>query len=312
MDHDAYLALRESAAVIDLTGRGHIQATGEDRARLLHAMTTNHVEGLKPGDCCYAFFLNAQGRILADANIVCTESSLLLDTEPETAEAIYQHLDRYVIADDVTLTNLTGHVAVAGLEGPQAPAVLERMGIHVPEAGRWVEWRTWVVAALSATGGRGFRYFVPMSEHLNAIEWIKGAGALEASRAEWNLVRIENGVARYGEDVTEREIPHETGLVERAISFSKGCYLGQEIVERVRSRGQVNRRLTRLRIAGTEAPAARTKLLLDDKEIGEITSAAYSPTYEAVVALGYVRTQGLAQAGAVFTLAGGGSVSVRG
>ena len=120
MNQDAYRALREHAAFIDLTGRGHVRVTGEDRARLLHAMTTNQVEALKPGESCYAFFLTAQGRILADVNVLCTESSLLLDTEPEVADAVYQHLDRYIIADDVTLENLTEQVAVIGVEGPEA------------------------------------------------------------------------------------------------------------------------------------------------------------------------------------------------
>ena len=305
MDHEAYLALRESAALLDLTGRGHIQVTGEDRARLLHAMTSNQVEKLSPGDSCYGFFLNPQGRIQADVNIICTESSLLLDTEPETGEAIYGHLDRYIIADDAALANLTSHVAVIGLEGPQSPAVLERMGIETPEPGHWTEWRTNVVAALSASGERGFRFFVPLAERGETIGWIGGSGAIPASRAEWNIVRIENGLARYGEDITDREIPQETRLVERAISFSKGCYIGQEIVERVRSRGQVNRQLIQLRIPGETVPAARTKLFAGDREVGEITSAAYSPAAQEVVALGYVRAQTL-QPGATYSVEGGG------
>ena len=98
-----YQALRESAAWIDLSGRGKIRVTGEDRARLLHAMTTNDVQNLKPGDACYAFFLNAQGRILADVNILCFEDHFLLDTEPETARKVFEHLDKFIIADDVTL-----------------------------------------------------------------------------------------------------------------------------------------------------------------------------------------------------------------
>ena len=309
MDDFAYQALRESAAVIDLTGRGHIQATGDDRARLLHAMTTNHIEGLKPGDTCYALFLSAQGRILSDANVICTESSLLLDTEPEASEAVYQHLDKYIIADDVTLSNMTPHVAVLGLEGPQSPAVLERMGIDIPAAGRWSEWRTWVVAALSASGERGFRFFVPTPDREEVRGWIAGAGAVEASRLEWNTVRLENGLARYGEDVTEREIPHETGLVDRAVSFKKGCYVGQEIVERVRSRGHANRILTHLTIPGDAAPVAKTKLFAADKETGEITSAAYSPAHGCVFALAYVRAQTI-QPGVKYGIEGGGEAAL--
>ena len=102
-----YTALREDAAWLDLSGRGKIRATGEDRARLLHAMTTNQVETLQPGEGCYAFFLNAQGRILADVNLLCFEDHFLLDTEPETRTKVYEHLDRYIIADDVTLEDQT-------------------------------------------------------------------------------------------------------------------------------------------------------------------------------------------------------------
>jgi len=309
MDHDAYIALRESAALIDLTGRGHIQLTGEDRARLLHAMTSNHIEELKPGDCRYAFFLSAQGRILSDVNVVCTESSLLLDTEPETAQAIYEHLDRYIIADDVTLSNLTGRVAVIGLEGPQSPAVLERMGIDTPETGHWTEWRTCAVAALSASGQRGFRFFVPLAEREATIGWIAGAGALQAGRLEWNTVRLENGLARYGEDITDRQIPHDTGLLDRAVSFNKGCYVGQEIVERVRSRGHAGRQLVHLLIPGPVAPVPHTKLWLGDREIGEITSAAYSPASDAVFALAYVRAQAFPSE-AIFSFEGGGSAAL--
>ena len=111
-----YAALREDAAWLDLSGRGKIRATGEDRARLLHAMTTNQVETLKPGEGCYAFFLSAQGRILADVNLLCFEDHFLLDTEPETRTKVYEHLDRYIIADDVTLEDQTDRIATIAIE----------------------------------------------------------------------------------------------------------------------------------------------------------------------------------------------------
>ena len=104
---NGYKALRESAAWIDLSARGKICVNGDDRARLLHAITTNHIQQLTPGTGCYVFFLNAQGRVLADANILCREDHLLIDTEPEVRERIYAHLDHYIIADDVTLEDMT-------------------------------------------------------------------------------------------------------------------------------------------------------------------------------------------------------------
>ncbi len=160
---NGYEALRESAAWLDLSGRGKIRVTGEDRARLLHAMTTNHVQQLKPGEGCYAFFLNAQGRILADANILCREDHLLLDTEPETARSLYEHLDRFIIADDVTLEDQTAAFATLSVEGPSAAAVLERAGMPVP-ADQYgsLPWDSSLVARLSYTGSLGFFLFVPV------------------------------------------------------------------------------------------------------------------------------------------------------
>ncbi|MBM3795623.1 MAG: aminomethyl transferase family protein [Acidobacteria bacterium] len=311
MQTEAYQALRESAGVFDLSGRGHLRVTGEDRARLLHAMTTNHIQALQPGAACYAFFLNAQGKVLADVNVIATETSLLLDLEAERAQPMYEHLDRFIIADDAEVTNLTDHVSVIALEGPQAPAVMERMGIDAPEEFRWVDWRTWVVAGLSATGERGFRFFMPRAEGPGVMSWIAGAGATMASFDEWNVVRLERGVPRYGVDITEREIPHETRLVEHAVSFSKGCYLGQEIVERVRSRGHANRALVNLLLMGHTAPAPRAKLSVDDQAVGEITSAAFSPSVGAVVALGYVRVEAIQRA-VHFEVEGGLSAGLAG
>ena len=129
-----YTALREHAAWLDLSGRGKIRATGEDRARLLHAMTTNQVETLQPGEGCYAFFLSAQGRILADVNLLCFEDHFLLDTEPETRTKVYEHLDRYIIADDVTLEDQTDRIATIAIEGPEAAAALAKLGAPQPAA----------------------------------------------------------------------------------------------------------------------------------------------------------------------------------
>src|SRR3989442_1196552 len=114
-----YQALRESVGYLDLSSRGKLFATGEDRVRLLHAMTTNHIQRLEPGQGCYAFFLNAQGRILADANLFVLPDRILIDVEPELHESIYQHLDKFIIADDVTLEDATDELTALGVEGPR-------------------------------------------------------------------------------------------------------------------------------------------------------------------------------------------------
>src|ERR1700676_1659168 len=129
-----YWALRERAAWLDLSSRGKIRATGDDRVRLLHAMTTNHIEQLKPGEGCYAFFLNAQGRILGDVNLFYFDDHILLDTEPEMLQPLFPHIDRYIIADDVTIENETGRMCTIGNEGPEAATLVTKLGGPLPDA----------------------------------------------------------------------------------------------------------------------------------------------------------------------------------
>ena len=285
---NGYQALHAGAAWIDLSSRGKIRVTGEDRARLLHAMTTNQVQQLKPGEGCYAFFLNAQGRILADANLFCFEDHLLLDTEPETRQKLYEHLDRYIIADDVTLEDQTGQTATIAVEGPEAGRRLEELGADLPEtAHSWTQWGGRVVARLDSTGAGGFFVIVPASEKAGLLVEI---GLPEATAEDARTARIEHGRPRYGEEITERYLIQETGQMQ-AVSFSKGCYLGQEIVERVRSRAQIHRTLRPLEIESLEVPPAGTKLKVGDADAAEIASAVFSPRLGKVVALAYVRTQ---------------------
>ncbi len=273
-----YRALRERAACIDLRGRGKIVMTGEDRARLLHAMATNHVEQLKPGEGCYTFFLNAQGRILADANILCFEDHFLLDTEPETRVKLFEHLDRYIIADDVTIEDRTEALLTISVEGPQSAAILQGLGAPIPSrAFSWMHWKDRIIAKINTTGSEGF--FIMMDSGSNGFDLdIPHVLARDA-----RTVRIENGRPRYGEEITERNLVQETDQLH-AVHFSKGCYLGQEIVERVRSRAHIHRILRRLEIDTADPPAPGTKT-----EALEIASSAFSPALNKSVALAYVR-----------------------
>ncbi len=287
---DGYSALREHAAWLDLSGRGKIRVTGEDRARLLHAMTTNQVESLKPGEGCYAFFLSAQGRILADVNILCFEDHFLLDTEPVTRIKIYEHLDRYIIADDVTLEDQTDHVATIAVEGPDAAAVLKAIAApQPPQPYSTMPWSYGTVARLDTTGLGGFFLMIPTEEKQAVTARLTEAGALPATPEDVRVVRIESGRPRYGEEITERYLLQETGQMQ-AVHFHKGCYLGQEIVERVRSRAQIHRVLHRLELETSEPPAAGTKLKSGETDAAEIASAVYSPALRKTVALAYVRT----------------------
>src|SRR6266849_8604601 len=157
-----YKALRETAGDLDLSTRGKIFVTGDDRVRLLHAMTTNHIQQIEPGQGCYAFFLNAQGRILADANVFVLPDRILLDVEPELRERLYQHLDKFIIADDVALEDASESLTAVGVEGPKAAEALVAMGAPVPEAPcSHIEWKRGIVARVTSTGAPGFRVFAP-------------------------------------------------------------------------------------------------------------------------------------------------------
>jgi folate-binding protein YgfZ len=279
-----YDALRNGAAWLDLSARGKIKLLGEDRARLLHAMTTNHIQQLTPGTGCYAFFLTVQGRILADVNVLCRPDHFLLDLEPETREKVYQHLDHYIIADDVTLEDVTGSTATIAVEGPKSAEVFREAGAPTPEVDySSAEWGTRLVARLNSTGSPGFFVFTPESEKAELIAQLVAAGAVAGDAEAFNVVRLEHGKARYGDDLSERFLAQEANQ-PHALHFSKGCYLGQEIVERVRSRGQIHRVLMPLVLDEKQPPAPGTKL-----PVGEITSAAYSPALDKVVAFAYVR-----------------------
>lgn len=281
-----YDALRNRAAWLDLSARGKLKLTGEDRARLLHAMTTNHIQQLTPGTGCYAFFLNDKGRILADANVLCRPDHFLLDVEPEVRESLFQHLDRFIIADDVTLEDITDATATIAVEGPKAADVMRRAGAPVPEADdASEEWDQCLVARLNSTGSAGFFIFAPIAGKAALISRLETSGAESAEAEAARIVRLEHGKPRYGEDISERFLAQEANQ-PLALHFNKGCYLGQEIVERVRSRGQIHRVLKPLVLETKEPPAPGTKL----EDASEITSAAYSPALGKVVALAYVRT----------------------
>jgi tRNA-modifying protein YgfZ len=268
---------------------------------LLHAMTSNQVETLKPGEGCYAFFLSAQGRILADVNVLCFEDHFLLDAEPETRTKIYEHLDRYIIVDDVTLEDETDRIATISIEGPQAAAALAVLGLPEP-AGLVTLVGVRIVAKLDTTGRGGFFLMIPIGERDAVTAQLTAAGFPSATPDDARTVRIECARPRYGEEITERYLVQETGQLQ-AVHFSKGCYLGQEIVERVRSRAQIHRVLRKLEIDTDSPPAAGTKLKSGDAEAAEIASAVFSPASGKTVALAYVRTP-FSEPGTSLTLEG--------
>jgi aminomethyltransferase len=286
---EGYRALRHQAAWLDVSARGRILARGRDRARLLHNLTSNEVKKMRPGEGCYAFLLNPQGRIQADLCLFCFEDHFLIDTEPELREKVHQHIRRYIIADQVELEDVTAATGAIALEGPGAAAVLGTLGAPAPASDyAHVPWGDCTVAAVSLTGQPGFRIYGAAAQAGEIIARIGGASAQPATAEDARRVRIENGRPRYGEDIRDVSLPQETQQMH-AVSFTKGCYLGQEIVERIRAQGHVNKRLVRIEISASQPPAAGSKLSASGAEAGEITSSVYSPEAGNVVALAYVR-----------------------
>jgi folate-binding protein YgfZ len=286
-----YQLLRTEAAWLDVSQRSKILVAGPDRARLLHAMTTNNIQRMVPGTGCYGYFLNAAGRILADANIFCRTNHFLLDSAPELAEKLYQHLDRFIIADDVTLESASTRLGSIALEGPNAQKAMGVLGAPVPNmAFGHEEWGSRLVARVSITGLDGFRIFFPAEERAELAAQLEKAGVAAAAEDMFRTVRLETGKPVYREDISERYLAQETNQTH-ALHLQKGCYLGQEIVERVRSRGQIHRVLMPIRIYADAPPVPGTKLQVEGKDVAQITSAVYSPASGHVVALAYVRVE---------------------
>ncbi len=267
-----YRALRHGAAWLDLSARGRIVARGRDRARLLHAITSNEVKKMTPGTGCYAFLLSPQGRIQADLCLFAFDDHILIDTEAELREKVLLHIKRYIIADQVELEDVSSATSAIGLEGPGVAAILTALGAPFPATDyAHVEWDGATVAAVTATGQPGVRIFAPAEKAAALVRQLEAAGAVAATPEEARLVRIENGKPRYGEEIRDTSLPQETQQMH-AVSFNKGCYLGQEIVERIRAQGRVNKKLTRVTLEGSEPPAAGTKTSVDGVE-AEIMSA---------------------------------------
>lgn len=272
---EGYDALRHGAAWLDLDSRGRIVVRGRDRARLLHAITSNEIKKMVPGDSCYAFLLNPQGRIQADLHLLCLAEHFLIDTDPGLREKVLQHIRRYIIADQVELEDVSAQIASIGVEGPAAPELQLAPGDRT-------------VAPFTVTGQPGYRIYFPAENQAAIIGQLQSLGAKPATAGDARVVRIENGKPLYGEDIRDTTLPQETQQMQ-AVSFSKGCYLGQEIVERIRAQGRVNKKVERLELEGVDPPAPGTKLQVEGHD-AEITSAVYSPHFGKVIALAYVRT----------------------
>lgn len=292
-----YQAGHNSVGVIDLSHRGRIEVSGKERGQFLHGLVSNDIKGLKKGEGVFAAFLNATGRILSDCFIYNLEESFLIDTPPSTRERIYKALDRFSPAGDFNVTDLTEATALLTLQGPQAAQLLTNLGTVLPLVELQltegvVAGHQLIIIKHSRTTEIGFDLFVSNEHSAAVFEALIQAGAQPVGLDAFNLLRLEAGYPEYGIDMDENIILLEAGL-ERAVSYTKGCYLGQETIAKIhhRGHGQTAKRLTGLVLKGqTVAPAKGAKVFNQSgKEIGHITSAAYSPKLEQVIALAYLR-----------------------
>jgi folate-binding protein YgfZ len=287
-----YAALRRGAAVVDLGFRTLVRVRGEDRVTFLQGMLTNDVAALAPGEGCAALLLTIQGRVTADVRVLALEDAILLDVDVRARAALVDALEKLLVADDVELGEPDDPVAPIAVEGPDAARLLgetaERLGAfaHATLAIGGVPAR---VQRASEVRGPGFVVHAPAADAARVWDAVVAAGARPCGMEALEGRRVEVGVPRIGLDMDGSTLALEVP-VEDAISATKGCYLGQEVVARGTARGHVNRRLVGLRLRGP-APAAGTALVRDGKEAGRLTTVAHAFGAGGTAALGLVRRE---------------------
>jgi folate-binding protein YgfZ len=290
-----YEALVENAALVDLGHRTQIEISGADRATFLHNLTTNEVRKLAAGAGCEAFLTSVQGKTLAHVFVFVCPESLVLDTVPGEAETILKHLDHYLVSERVTLADRTGQWAETFLGGLAAHALLERLTGTSPPAARLAhapatiaENRVWLRRA-DLAGPVGFLLSGPAADVAGASSTLRQAGAVDCGREAFEAARIECGFPLFGIDITAKNLPQEVARDELSISFTKGCYLGQETVARIDALGHVNRTLAGVRFAGDDVPPPGCDVSAAGTVVGQVTSAAWSPRLSSPLALAYLR-----------------------
>ena len=299
---DEYRAARETVALIDKDYRAYLRFAGPDRVRYLNAILTNNIKDLPSGQGNVSLFLSPQGRIQAEIETYSEIESLFGVSYAMIRDLLVPAIDKFIIMDDVTLTDETENFGTLALEGPRAVGVSNALTALDLQDFRELEFREVLVRGIPcrivrrSPGGMPGAEFVVRTEHLSRLwetlqEAVASIGGQAMGYTALNALRLEQGIPWFGYDFGDKQIPHEAGLQDSHISFTKGCYTGQEIVERVRSRGQVNRVRVLLKIGHAEPPSSGTLLLADGKEVGHITRGAFSPALQSAIAMAYVRRE---------------------
>jgi len=300
-----YHTLHDTAGVLDFSFRSRICLTGADRVRFLHGQVTNDVKKLGVGTGCYSALTTAKGKMQSDLNIFCLQDELLLDFEPGLTTTVTQRLEKYIVADDVQVVDVAPHYGLLSVQGLKAEAVVSALGLFTeiptaPLSSTKISDATLGEIYLmrhARLGSVGFDLFVPTAA-LGAVadKLIAAAKSAGGRACGWNafeIARVEAGMPRFGADMDETHLASECGIEARAISYTKGCYIGQEVLNRIHSVGHVNRELRRLSFTSElrTPPAHGEKLFQGAKEVGQVTSTVFSPRQDCVVALGYVRRE---------------------
>ena len=299
---DEYQTVQDTAGLIDLSFRVQVRMTGEDRHSFLQGMLSNDVQSLQPGQGCAATLLTEQGRIVADVHVYALDTSFLIDVDARIKNKMIEALDRFIIADDVEMEDVSERQFTLAIQGPLASQVLEAAGVTVAieNAFQHVEVMLGTTPVrlirVDDTGADGYELLVPTAQAEAVWQTLIQAGepfgACPVGMTALNIARVEAGIPWYGIDMDESRIVLEVGM-QQALSFNKGCYLGQEIVERASARGRINRKLSGLLIQADTPPHSGDKLFHDTQEVGWITSSVVSPRLGRPIALGYVRREHL-------------------
>jgi folate-binding protein YgfZ len=301
LSRDSYEAARRRSATIDRSDRGRLTISGPDRASYLQGLLTNDVIALKAGQGCYAAYLTPQGRMITDLFLYELGDLMLVTLPRITKDTVLARLNQFIFSEDVSIGDVTDTFAQIAIIGPEAA---ERLGgildgasremlAALPEHGNarvGFASHPAIVARVTDAGEPGFDVYVERTHATALTSRLATAGtpALDDDTAE--AIRIEAGVPRFGHDMDEDTIPLEAGIESRAISFTKGCYVGQEVIIRVlhRGHGRVARKLTGLALDGSVVPPPGATVRVDDREAGHVTSAAVSPALEKPIALAYL------------------------
>jgi len=292
-----FRALAEACGLFDMSWRAKLVLTGEDRVRWLNGMVTNNVRDLAVGQGVYGFVLTAQGRIVADLTAYNRGDFLLVTSDRSQVQAITEMFDRYIIMDDVEVSDISAQLATVGLAGPLAAQVLQEAGVDVSQLAQGelqdLVWRNIGITVARGTHPNIEGYEIWFAPEKTGTVWdaMTGAGAKPVGSEALEWYRIARGVPRYGIDLTQRDLPQETEQ-KHALNFAKGCYIGLEIVERIRARAILHRTFTGFLFEGA-VPETGAKIKNGERNIGEITSAARIPfaSGERTVALGYLRRE---------------------